>query len=94
VAETVSTQFESIHRHPLNLEQVRMPPPNLRPGQTTTVRLTMHASRGIAGRPLLGLGGGRASSRHGSSPGAGAEAAVAPITVSAVAGATSPAVTG
>jgi uncharacterized repeat protein (TIGR01451 family) len=60
--------------------------PNLRSGQTATVRLTMHASRGVSGRRLqqarivTGCGG--------------REAAVAPIRVSAVAGAINPAVTG
>jgi uncharacterized repeat protein (TIGR01451 family) len=60
--------------------------PNLRPGQTATVRLTMHASRGIAGRRLQ-------QARIASSCG-GREAAVAPVTVSAVAGVIRPAVTG
>jgi uncharacterized repeat protein (TIGR01451 family) len=60
--------------------------PNLRPGQTATVRLTMHASRGIAGRRLQ-------QARIVSGCG-GSESAVAPVTVSAVAGVVTPAVTG
>jgi uncharacterized repeat protein (TIGR01451 family) len=66
------------------IARVRLP--NLRPGQTATVRLTLHASRDIVGRRLqharvvTGCGG--------------TEAAVAPITVNAVAGAITPAVTG
>jgi uncharacterized repeat protein (TIGR01451 family) len=60
--------------------------PNLRPGQTATVRLTMHASRGIAGHRLQ-------QARIVSGCG-GSESARAPITVSAVRGVIAPAVTG
>jgi uncharacterized repeat protein (TIGR01451 family) len=60
--------------------------PNLRPGQTATVRLTMRASRDTAGRRLQ-------QARIVSGCG-GIESAVAPITVTAVAGVVTPAVTG
>jgi hypothetical protein len=60
--------------------------PNLAPGRSATVRLTMHASRGIAGKRLH-------QARVASSCNA-IETATAPITVNAVAGAITPAVTG
>jgi uncharacterized repeat protein (TIGR01451 family) len=59
---------------------------NLRPGQTATLRLTMHASRGIAGRRLQ-------QARIATGCG-GTEAAVAPVTVRTVARVIHPAVTG
>jgi uncharacterized repeat protein (TIGR01451 family) len=60
--------------------------PNLRPGQIASVRLTMRASRDTAGRRLQ-------QARIVSGCG-GSESALAPITVSAVAGVVTPAVTG
>jgi uncharacterized repeat protein (TIGR01451 family) len=60
--------------------------PDLRPGRTVTVRLTMHASRDASGRHLQRANVAGACEAT--------ESAVAPVTVNAVAGALTPAVTG
>ncbi|MDX6647311.1 MAG: hypothetical protein QOK40_3038 [Miltoncostaeaceae bacterium] len=60
--------------------------PDLRPGHAATVRLTMHASRDTVGQRLQRARVAGACEAT--------ESAVAPVTVSAVAGAVSPAVTG